>query len=343
MVSAILKEIELRQSELSLHTVDTIYFGGGTPSLLENTQLEEILNTIAKKFKLANSLEITLEANPDDIDQHRLQAFQNMGINRLSVGIQSFFDEDLIWMNRVHKAEDSIKALDLIGKAGFNSVSIDLIYGSPTTSDEMWQLNVERALTFPINHISPYCLTVEPNTLLQYRVNRGLQQPIDEQKAQLQYQFLIDKLNEEGWLHYEISNFCKPNSFSKHNTSYWKGTPYLGIGPAAHSFDGDRKRQWNISNNPLYINSVENGLISNEFEILTDDQIYNEWIMTSLRTMWGCRKEDLMVKFTQFKSHFEKIVPHLIKEQLVIENEESFVLHPKAKFFADGIAVKLFI
>lgn len=337
---AMLKELELQKDYLGEETIETIYFGGGTPSLLSEQDLEMFFDKIVSQFSISQNPEITLEANPDDLTKEKIKAFKNTPINRFSIGVQSFFEEDLKFMNRAHNAKEAESCIKNVQEVGFENLTIDLIYGSPTTSDIHWKKNVEKAVAFNVPHISCYCLTVETNTALDYFVKKGKAKPVDEEQAERQFNFLINKLESEKYEHYEISNFAKKGFYSKHNSNYWRGEKYLGIGPSAHSFNG-KSRQWNVANNAKYLKSLAENKLNYEIEILIPEQQYNEYVMTALRTMWG-------VDFSKIKNmghgdHFSKKIKAFIAQQLITENNNHFKLTNKGKFLADGIAAELFL
>lgn len=344
MVEAIIKGINLTGLNLKEkpEIISTVYFGGGTPSILSAGDLKMIFVTLQEHFVFANDIEITLEANPDDISAIKMKDWLNLGINRLSVGIQSFSEEELKWMNRAHTAKESIACIDLIKAAGFINFSVDLIYGSPILSDADWKQNVETVIKKDIPHISCYALTVEPKTALDKMIAAHKKEPIDPEKQARHFLQLIEWMENAGYEHYEISNFAKPGLRSKHNSSYWSGETYYGFGPAAHSFDG-KNRRWNIANNALYIQSLEKGIIPFEEEALTETQQLNEYIMTSLRTMEGLNLDHIRKLFGEDKSN--KILAASRKFEstgkLKIENAR-IVLTKEGKLFADGIAADLF-
>ena len=322
--------------------IETIYFGGGTPSILDIKDIELLFNALHNKFTFSNNIEITLEANPDDINPQKLALWKEAGINRLSIGIQSFIEEELLWMNRAHTAKESLQCIDEIIAAGFTNFSVDLIYGSPLLSNEDWQKNVAIIIEKNIPHISCYALTVEPKTALDKMINQHKKAPVDAEKQAEQFLLLMDWMQQAGYEHYEISNFAKPGMRSKHNSSYWLGKNYYGFGPSAHAFDG-KKRQWNIANNALYIQSLKNGIIPFEEELLTLTQQLNEYIMISLRTMEGINLTIVKAKFG------EEACNKLQKEskkwelggKLISKNEKLFLTN-EGKLFADGIAADLF-
>ena len=286
MVKAIAKEAEAEKQYLDGAPVQTIYFGGGTPSLLSIDELRLLIADLHKNYPVSPDAEITLEANPDDINEEMLKAWKDLGINRLSIGIQSFFQEELRWMNRAHNVQQSYQCIEQSLNAGFNNFSIDLIYGSPLLTDEMWKQNVDTATAYGITHLSCYALTVEEKTPLHKQVRLQQKQDVENSKQAHQFYLLMQWLREKGYEHYEVSNFAKPGYRSRHNSSYWKAIPYLGLGPSAHSYNGSERR-WNIPNNNIYMQSVNEGAAKRETEVLTADQTLNEYIMISLRTAEG--------------------------------------------------------
>ena len=342
MLDAIKTEIELCISEED-EIIETIYFGGGTPSLLSSDELVSLINTIRTKFSVAHDAEITLEANPDDINMHSLEDWKNLGINRLSVGIQSFQEDELLWMNRAHSAHESTRCIEEIIKIGFTNFSVDLIYGSPLLSDEDFKKNVDTIFSYNVPHISCYALTVEPKTVLNKLIREKKSLPVDNDKQSAHFTLLMGWMREAGYEHYEISNFSKPGMYSRHNNSYWSGTPYFGFGPSAHSFNGTDKRKWNIANNALYIQSLKKELIPGTEEILTVTQRLNETIMISLRTSRGIDLQKLEENFgTDRKTtlvHQSK--KHIENGTIVYENGH-LVLTDNGKLLADGIAADLF-
>ncbi len=322
--------------------IETIYFGGGTPSILNITDLQLLFIALQKKFIFRPGIEITLEANPDDITPAKLILWKQAGINRLSVGIQSFIEEELVWMNRAHTATESLQCIDEIKQAGFTNFSVDLIYGSPLLSNEDWKKNVATIIEKNIPHISCYALTVEPKTALDKMIAQHKRPPVDAEKQAHQFLLLIEWLQAAGYEHYEISNFAKAGMRSKHNSSYWKGKKYYGFGPSAHSFDGIRRR-WNISNNALYVQFLKNNTIPFEEEILTGTQQLNEYIMTSLRTMEGLNLTTVEERFGKKISRDLKSASEKWKagDKLLLEDEK-IILTKEGKLFADGIAADLF-
>ena len=342
MVLALAKEIKLRKNEFQGEVVETIYFGGGTPSRLQIAEIKLLIDSVYHNFNVAKNPEITLEANPDDLAEEYLIQLSNIRINRLSIGIQSFFEEDLKMMNRAHNSEEA-KACLQIATRYFDNISVDLIYGIPGLSNEKWTENIETALSFGIPHISSYALTVEPKTALKKLIENGkIAAPKDEIAAE-HFSILVKKLEENGFIHYELSNFGKENYFSKNNSAYWLGKKYIGIGPSAHSFDGE-KRSWNVSNNSTYLKTIAENKLPSESEILTKTDRYNEYVMTGLRTIWGISLDRIEREFG--KSYLDYIRKHALKfindDLLFIENE---ILKPtsKGKFLCDGIASDLFM
>ena len=340
--AALLKEIELRLSYLQNEKIDTIYFGGGTPSLLSLSAIGEILNSLFLHFKISADPEITLEANPDDMESRMLAGWKAAGINRLSIGVQSFFTEDLNWMNRAHNGDQAVQALKHTIAAGFDNFSLDLIYGSPGLSDENWERNLHTASSFEPGHISCYALTVEPKTALFKMIRTNISEDIDPEKQAAQFMTGIQTLESAGFEHYEISSFAKPGRRSRHNSSYWQSKKYLGLGPAAHSFDGT-SRQWNIANNALYIKSLMAGQLCFESEILQPRDLLNEYIMTSLRTIEGIDLQYVSNQFGVEKgSLLENNATIYLKSRKMVLFNKKLVLTKSGKLFADGIAAALF-
>ncbi len=341
MVTAIQTELVLRSSEFT-EPISTIYFGGGTPSLLSSSEIATILSTIDKNFKLTSSPEITLEANPDDLSKSKVEQLWAIGINRLSVGIQSFFEDDLILMNRAHSEKEAHRALDLATKV-FDNISIDLIYGIPNSSMSQWQQNVELALDYNLKHISAYALTVEPKTALSSFIKKGLIGDVDDDQAKDQFEYLVDTLESHGFEHYELSNFAKHGWYSKNNSAYWQGIPYIGVGPSAHSFDG-KKRSWNIRNNIQYVKNIGAHSPISEEEILTTVDRYNEYVMTGLRTIWGI---DLKKVKSEFGDSFEAYLlmqsQKYLVQQLLFIDDSILKVSRKGRFLSDGISADLFM
>ncbi len=343
MVSAMLQEIEWQADYLDGEPLETVYFGGGTPSVLGIRDLDLFFEKIFKHFSVINTdtrpIEATLEANPDDLTLTKIKDLYQTPINRLSIGVQSFSDEDLKFMNRAHNAGEALTCIQEAQAKGFDNLTIDLIYGAPTTSDAQWAANLQQVFNLKIPHLSCYCLTVEGKTALAHFIKTGKVPPVSDEQGVRQFEFLIERTEAEGYEHYEISNFALPNHYSRHNSSYWQGKKYLGIGPSAHSFNG-QSRQWNVANNPLYIKSIKEGKLSFEKENLSPAQRYDEYIMTGLRTIWGCDLQQ--IRQLGFEAHFLKTVAPFITEKMIERNEDIFRLTKKGKYFADGIASDLF-
>ncbi len=341
MVKALVHEIALQYQYLADHPLDTIYFGGGTPSLLDERDLDLLFESINKHFKVQATAEITLEANPDDLSAKKLQQLKNSPINRLSIGIQSFFEEDLQWMNRAHTATEAKHCIQEAQSVGFSNLTIDLIYGTPTTSNKMWLDNIQTTIDLQIPHISCYALTVEPKTALAHFVKKGQKKNTDEQQAAEQFELLISTLEAAGYEHYEISNFAKPNCHARHNSNYWLGKPYLGIGPSAHSYNRN-SRQWNIANNQKYLQSIQQGILPFEKEKLSNTTQYNEYVLTTLRTKWGSQLSTIQQWGEKYSQHFSTSIQPFCKDGLVIQNEDTFRLTQKGKLLADRISMELF-
>ena len=347
MVQALVREIELRAPEFKDITVETIYFGGGTPSLLSIEALQLLINTVYINYSVIETPEITMEANPDDLVAVQgksgtiFEEYKSIGINRLSIGIQSFFEEDLKLMNRAHNANEAKRCLK-DASAYFENISVDLIYGIPGASNEKWLQNIQTALAFNIPHISSYALTVEPNTALERFIKKGVIENVDDGLAEQQFQLLVETLEASGFIHYELSNFGKPNYFSKNNTAYWLGKPYIGIGPSAHSYNG-RIRGWNVRNNSKYINALNDNVLPIETETLSVTDRYNEYIMTGLRTIWGVSLDKIETEFgVLYKKYaLEQASNHLNNDLLYIKDNKLHVTK-KGKFLSDGIASDLF-
>lgn len=338
LIKALVKEINL--SAPTTEVIETLYFGGGTPSILTIDDLQLIFDALQKRFVFSDDIEITLEANPDDITGEKLILWKKIGINRFSIGIQSFLNEELVWMNRAHTAEESLKCIDKVREAGFDNFSVDLIYGSPLLSDDDWKRNVDIVIEKNIPHISCYALTVEPKTALDKLITQHKTASVDPEKQAQQFLSLMDWMQQGGYDHYEISNYAKPGKRSKHNSSYWQGKHYFGFGPSAHSFDG-KSRKWNIANNALYIQSLQNNQLNFEEEVLTETQMLNEYIMTSLRTMEGLSLDIVSTKFGKDKSEKLKMKSEKWKSKINFINS-SICLTNEGKLFADGIAADLF-
>lgn len=342
LVKALCRELDLQRAYLGGETIHTIYFGGGTPSLLSLEECRQVLDTVRALYQVSEGAEITLEGNPDDVTPEKLAGWREAGINRLSVGVQSFFEEELRWMNRAHNAGQAHQCIENIRKAGFTNYTIDLIYGSPLLSDEQWQQNVQTAIDYGVPHLSCYALTVEERTPLYKQINQQVKEDVDNEKQARQFLLLMQWLRAAGYEHYEVSNFALPGFRSRHNSSYWRGEKYLGIGPSAHSYDG-RTRTWNIANNNAYIQAINHGKVPGETEVLTDVQRLNEYLMISLRTMEGL---DLGVVEGQWgrptAEKLEKQLGPYLTHSLVVQKDRHFSLTDEGMLRADGIASDLF-
>ncbi len=342
MVLALAKEIAVRKEEFKNEVVETIYFGGGTPSILAIEDLRLLIDEVYKNYTVVENPEITVEANPDDLDNETIRQLANSSINRLSIGIQSFFEDDLKLMNRAHNADEAKNCLEEATKH-FDNISLDLIYGIPGMSNEKWMQNIEAALSFGIPHISSYALTVEPKTALHSFIQKGIIPVPDDEAAQEHFEILVEKLEEAGFIHYELSNFGKENYFSKNNSSYWLGKKYIGIGPSAHSYDGE-KRGWNVSNNTLYIKSIQEGKLPIETETLSKTDRYNEYVMTGLRTIWGISFDRIANEFGQnYLDYLHQQAAKYIEDHLLFVDENILRTTRKGKFLSDGIASDLFL
>ncbi|WP_188051447.1 radical SAM family heme chaperone HemW [Flavobacterium sp. GP15] len=341
MVLALAKEIKLRKKECFDESIKTIYFGGGTPSVLTSREINFLIDAVYENYKVIGDPEITLEANPDDLSEDRILELSKSKINRLSIGIQSFYEEDLKMMNRAHNSVEATKCLQLATKY-FDNISIDLIYGIPGMSNEKWKDNIDKALSFGIPHISSYALTVEPKTALNKLIQTGKIAAPNDEVAQEHFAILVEILESKGFIHYELSNFAKENYFSKNNSAYWLGKKYIGIGPSAHSYNGV-SRSWNVANNPIYLKSIQEDKLPNETEILSVTDRYNEYIMTGLRTVWGVSLDRIKTEFgVPYFNYLNKQSHKFLEDDLLfIEND---ILKPtkKGKFLTDGIASDLF-
>ena len=348
MVLAIAKEIQMRKSEFELldgarndAKIETIYFGGGTPSVLTSEEINFLIAAVYSNYSVIENPEITLEANPDDLSSERIIELSKSKINRLSIGIQSFFEEDLQLMNRAHNSAEAKKCLEEATKY-FDNISLDLIYGIPRMSNEKWKQNIETALSFGIPHISSYALTVEPKTALNKLIQTGKIAAPKDEVAQEHFAILVETLEANGFIHYELSNFGKENYFSKNNSAYWLGKKYIGIGPSAHSYDGI-SRSWNVSNNSIYLKSIQEDKLPNEIEILSISDRYNEYIMTGLRTIWGVSLDRIKTEFgDEYLDYLNKQVQKFLNDDLVFIENNILKPTPKGKFLTDGIASDLF-
>ena len=342
MILSLVKEIEIRKEELQNEIIETVYFGGGTPSILSVDEIQTLIDAVYKNHNVIESPEITLEANPDDLSNEKIIELSKSPINRLSIGVQSFFEKDLKLMNRAHSSVEAKNTLS-VAMDYFDNISVDLIYGIPDCTNEEWRENIQTALGFGVSHISSYALTVEPKTALETLIAKGKIKNVDEEKAQEQFYILIEELAKANFVHYELSNFGKEGFFSQNNSSYWLGKPYLGIGPSAHSFKG-KERSWNLKNNTKYIKAIQENVLPIEREILTEIDCYNEYIMTGLRTIWGVSfskiKNDFGVKYI---TYLEKQSQKYIDKGLLYIENEILKTTQKGKFLSDGIASDLFM
>ena len=353
MILALAKEIELRKDEFKDEIVETIYFGGGTPSILQISDLRFLIDEVYRNYNVIENPEITVEANPDDLSEERIielslewqspnRAKLNNRINRLSIGIQSFFEEDLKLMNRAHNSEEAKKCLEIATKY-FDNISIDLIYGMPNMSHEKWLQNINTALAYNVPHISSYALTVEPKTALHSFIKKGIIPQLDDEVAQEHFHLLVNKLEEKGFIHYELSNFGKENYFSKNNSSYWLGKKYLGIGPSAHSYNGS-SRSWNVSNNSMYLKALAENQLPSETENLTQTDRYNEYIMTGLRTVWGISLDRIATQFGKtYLDYLNQQAEKYIEDHLLFIDDNILRTTKSGKFLSDGIASDLFL
>lgn len=341
MVEAICGEMTMQKGYLGVEPVDTVYLGGGTPSVLSASNLKRIFEVLRREFDLSSAGEITLEANPDDLSEEKLEVFSECGVNRLSIGIQSFFEDHLRWMNRSHSSEQALQCVDLARQSGIHDVSIDLIYGIPYHDHSVWEKDLQLAIAFDVPHVSAYCLTIEDRTVFGQWQKSGRLPPIEEQFAAEQYEMLIAHLSKAGYEHYEISNFAKPGRYSRHNTSYWQQKSYLGLGPSAHSYNGS-SRQHNLANNAGYIRSIKNGEVPFTLEELSSADGYNEYLLTTLRTMWGTNVRLAREKFGfDVLREKQKEVAVLQKEELLFVTDDTLYLTKKGKLLADEITSRL--
>lgn len=342
-VEALKKEIVLRKNYLGGETVKTIYFGGGTPSLLSVKNIEEILELLNKNYEIVSSPEITLEINPDTIDREKMSSLKKIGVNRMSVGIQSFDDEDLRYLGRRHDSRHAMQVLEDLKQTDFEKITLDLIYGMPTLTEEKWNKNLDIFFSTGITHLSAYALTVEPKTILGQRIEKGELQSVSEEETIRHYNILVERTKENGFEHYEISNFAKEGFRSQHNSIYWRDEKYLGLGPSAHSYDG-KSRQWNISNLTKYIQLVGDAELFYEKEILSTEDKFNEYVMTSLRTSWGCDIEKIERDYGKsYAHHFLKNIKKYLENGEMLKENNTYFLSEEGKLFADGIAADLFL
>ena len=342
LVSCLIKELEIRKDELSNEIIETIYFGGGTPSLLTIKEIEAIIMAVNLNYSVIDNPEITLEANPDDLSETKILELAESSINRLSIGVQSFFEDDLKLMNRAHNANEAKNCLSLATQY-FDNITVDLIYGIPNMTNERWKENLQTLFDFGINHISSYALTVEDKTALDSFIKQGKYPPLNEGLAKTHFEILVAETLKEGFVHYEISNFGKPNFFSKHNTSYWQGKKYIGIGPSAHSFN-ETQRSWNVANNAKYIKALQENKLPSEIETLSTNDQFNEYIMTGLRTIWGVSLKKIKNDFgEEYQNILENNSKKFINQDLLYIENQTLKTTVKGKFLADGLASELFI
>lgn len=341
MLQVLIKEIGLQKNYLGDESIETIYFGGGTPSLLSAAEISLLTDAIGHHHSIASNAEITLEANPDDLDQKHITALKQTPVNRFSIGIQSFFDEDLLWMNRAHRAAEAETSVKRAQDAGFENITTDLIYGYPLLTHIKWQHNMDKILALQVPHVSAYSLTVEPRTALAAFIKNKKQPPVNDQQSAEQFIMLMDTLQAKGFEHYEISNFALSGQYSRHNTNYWKGVKYVGIGPSAHSYNGVT-RQWNVANNAKYLEALTNHAIPAETEELTQENRLNEYIMTSLRTMWGLNLNKLEAIASGASALLSKEAEPFVAKNWLIRNADVFTLTTTGKLYADHIAAELF-
>jgi len=337
-------EIRLRKDELQNKNLKSLYFGGGTPSILSADEIKGLIDEVQKYFSFDSDIEVTLEANPDDLDKNFLKQLAQSPVNRLSIGTQSFFEEDLKLMNRAHNASEAESSIKRAQDFGFENLSIDLIYGSPTSNLEIWKENLNKTIALEVPHISSYALTVEPRTALENWISKGKIASPREEEQNKEFYYLSDFLKDNGFEHYEVSNFAKPGFYSRHNSAYWKYREYLGIGPSAHSYNGLDVRSWNVANNQQYIKKLHSGILAKEEEILSQEDQFNEMIMIGLRTIWGVDLESLKSKFDdKILEHFQSEIKSKLEEEILIVENNHLKIPEKHWFMADGIASDLFI
>lgn len=344
MLSAIKKEIQLRHNELENKTLKSLYFGGGTPSVLSGDEIKSLIDEIQKYFSFDENIEITLESNPDDLNKNFLKELSQTEINRLSIGTQSFYDEDLKLMNRAHNASEAESSIKRAQDFGLVNISVDLIYGSPTSNFEIWKDNLSKTIELQVPHVSSYALTVEPKTALEKWIENGKIRSPEETEQNQEFYYMKDFLKDNGFDHYEISNFGKPGFHSKHNSAYWKSEPYLGIGPSAHSYNGSFERSWNIANNPIYIKNLNQNILPKEKEILTEKDRFNEMIMIGLRTIWGVDLNRINQNFSsEIIDYINQEIKSKLESRILIIENNYLKIPEKHWFLADGIASDLFI
>ncbi len=344
MVNAIKKEIDLRKNELQNKNLQSLYFGGGTPSLLSSDELKSIFDEVLKYFTFAADIEITLEANPDDLDANNLKGIVESGVNRLSIGTQSFHDADLQMMNRTHNAQEAESSIKRSQDFGLENISIDLIYGAPTSDFEIWKENLQKTVALQVPHVSSYALTIEPKTALSQWIKQSRISAPKESEQNREFYYMSEFLKDHGFDHYEISNFGKPGFYSRHNSAYWKYQEYLGIGPSAHSYKGNEIRSWNVANNQHYLKALAENRLPNETEILSEKDQFNEMIMIGLRTVWGVDLEKIQQKFSEeIHMHLQNEIQHKIDDGTLVVDNGFLKIPEKHWFLADGIASDLFL
>lgn len=342
-VDALKREILHRKNYLAGEKIETIYFGGGTPSLLPTNYIGEILEIVNENFDVASNPEITLEANPDTVNKEQLSALKQMGVNRISVGIQSFHDDDLKYLGRKHDSRHALQIIDDLKSVDFDKLTLDLIYGIPTLNEEKWNENLDIFFSTGISHLSAYALTIEPKTILGQKIEKGELQDVSEEETIRHYEILIERTKEHGFEHYEISNFAKEGRRSRHNSIYWKDVKYLGLGPSAHSYDG-KSRQWNVANLTQYINADFDDGSYFEKEILTKDDKFNEYVMTGLRTSWGCDINKIASDYgASYANHFLNNVKKYLESGVMLKKINNYILTDKGMLLADGIAAEIFV
>lgn len=341
MLAALIKEIGLQKTYLNSESVETVYFGGGTPSLLNAAEVNQIIDEIGKYHNIVTGAEITLEANPDDLNPTKVKELRQTPVNRFSIGIQSFFDEDLIWMNRAHRSNEAEASVKRAQDAGFENITVDLIFGYPLLTNAKWTHNIITVFNLEVPHVSAYGMTVEPQTALAAFIRKQKSPPLNDHQSAEQFLYLADAMQQRGFEHYEISNYALPGHYSRHNTNYWRGVKYLGIGPSAHSFNGE-ERQWNIANNAQYIQQIMAGSLPAERELLTETDKLNEYTMTSLRTMWGLDLDQLDKIAAGSSAELLKSAAEYIEKGHIIQQHNKLILSRDGQLYADHIAAGLF-
>lgn len=343
MVEALLLEIDHRRDYLADRSIQTLYFGGGTPSLLTGDEIKRLLDKVYSCFDVAPDAEVTLEANPDDLTNAKIRELKSSPVNRLSIGIQSFRDHDLKWMNRAHTSQEADYCVKSAQDHGFSNITIDLIYSIPGMGEEAWKQNLRTAFDLDVQHISAYGLTIEPRTFFGNQQKKGLLSEMEQERSSGQFMLMLDEMDAHGFEQYEVSNFCKPGFESKHNSSYWKGSHYIGYGPSAHSFDG-KSRQWNIANNNIYIKELASGKPAFEREELTSEMRLNEYIMTGLRTKWGINLRRILTEYSfDFQKEYADLIAELVHDGRLILENDCLTLTRKGLLMADKIASDFFV